>query len=150
FAAAFDAIDRRNWPRALAQAQEIKNPLAAKIIQWAYLSADDTKPSFEELVKFSNENPDWPLQETMLPKAERALPDQTPPARRIVWFGGQEPLTGEGMLRLGQALLSTGETAYGAGWIARAWATQVFDPSKQREIFSSYGQYVKGQPSIDR
>ena len=150
FTAAFNAIDNRNWPRALSQAAQIKNPLAAKIIAWAYLSADDTKPGFDELVKFTNENPDWPLQETLLAKAERALPATMPPARLIAWFAGQEPLTGEGMIRLGEALLATGETAYGAGWIARAWVTQVFNGTKQREIFSSYSQYLKGQPSIAR
>lgn len=150
FAAAFDAIGRRSWPKVQALAKEIRNPLAKKILLWAYLSADETKPGFEELVRFSNENPDWPLQTTMLAKAEKALPEGMPPQRLIAWFAGQEPLTGEGMVRLGQALLANGEVTYGAGWIARAWATQEFDSKKQSELWASYSQYLKGQPSIDR
>jgi soluble lytic murein transglycosylase len=150
FSAAFDAIDARNWPRALKFAADIHHPLAAKIITWAYLTADETKPGFDELVTFANENSGWPLQETLLAKAERAIPESMPPARLIAWFAGQEPLTGEGMVRLGEALLATGETNYGAGWIARAWATTIFDGSTQRELFSAYGQYLKGQPTAVR
>jgi soluble lytic murein transglycosylase len=150
FAAAFNAIDARNWPRALTQAALLRNPLAKRIIIWAYLSAEETKPSFDDLVRFTNENPEWPLQDALLAKAELALPATMPPTRLIAWFAGQEPLTAEGMVRLGEALLATGETAYGAGWIARAWATQEFDARRQHELFAAYGQYLKGRPSIER
>jgi soluble lytic murein transglycosylase len=150
FAAAFNAIDARNWPRALAQGALVRNPLAKKIITWAYLSAEETKPTFDDLVTFANENPEWPLQNALLAKAENALPATMPPTRLIAWFAGQEPLTAEGMVRLGEALLTTGETAYGAGWIARAWATQAFDTRRQRELFAAYGQYLKGRPSTQR
>ncbi len=150
FAAAFDAIDRGDWHRAVDQAALVKNPLAAKIINWAYLAADDTKPPFEDLVKFTTENPDWPLQETLLAKAEKALPQDMPAARLIAWFAGQEPLTGEGMIRLGEAYLATGQTNYGVGWITRAWSTQVFDFVQEKDLFAKYGKYVKGAPTVAR
>lgn len=150
FEDAYDAASRHDWPRALEIATRIHHPVASKIITWAYLSADDTTPAFDELVQFIQANPDWPLQETLLEKAEKALPDTMPPARLIAWFAGQEPLTGEGMVRLGTALIAQGDKEYGERWLKRAWSTHDFTDIEQSTIYATYKDYLKGQPTVDR
>lgn len=147
---AYKAIKTRNWPKALSEATRIRHPIAKKIITWSYLTADNTDPAFDEVVEFLEENPEWPLQEELLRKAEKALPQSMPPARLIAWFAGQEPYTGEGMIRLGEALIATGEQAYGERWIGLAWAAHDFSNERQREIFLAHKAAVSGQPTIDR
>ncbi|HXZ67028.1 MAG TPA: hypothetical protein VEH07_00405, partial [Alphaproteobacteria bacterium] len=147
---AYDAANRHNWPRALEIATEIHHTIASKIITWAYLTADETTPSFDELVRFIQANPDWPLQDTLLEKAEKALPDSMPPARLIAWFAGQEPLTGPGMIKLGAALIAQGEKDYGARWLKLAWTTHDFSDDEQAAIYATYKDYLKGQPTADR
>jgi soluble lytic murein transglycosylase len=150
FGDAYDAVRQHNWPHALNDVPRIHNRIAAKLITWAYLTASDTTPGFQEIVRFLADNPDWPRRATLLAKAEKALPKGMPPAQVIAWFGGQEPLTGEGMIRLGQALIDSGKTDYGARWIALAWSAHDFTNARQQEIYATYKDYLKGQPTIDR
>ncbi len=150
FEDAYDAVNRHDWPRALEIATQIHHPVASKIITWAYLTAPETSPSFDELVRFIQANPDWPLQDTLLEKAEKALPDNMPPARLIAWFAGQEPLTGEGMVRLGAALIAQGEKDYGERWLKRAWEGHDFSDVDQSTIYATYKDILKGQPTIER
>ena len=150
FESAYDAANRRDWTLALSYTDRIHNKIAAKLINWAYLIADETTPSFDDLVRFIDANPNWPLQDVLLEKAEKALPGNMPPARLIAWFAGQEPLTGEGILRLGEALLATGEKDYGARWIVLAWSEHDFSDQEQALIYASHKDILSGQPTVDR
>ncbi len=140
---AFAEGDRGNWPEAMRHAARIADPVAARLVLWSRLVAQDSGATLAEIVAFQQQNPDWPRQALLSRRAEEALlaysmSDQD----MLTWFGDHPPLTGEGRLRYGKALVANGRSAEGREWIQRAWVENDFSPARQKEILSSFRPYL--------
>ena len=140
---AFAEGDRKNWPEAMRHMKRLKDPVAAKLVLWNRLVAQDSGATLGEIVAFQEQNPDWPRQALLSRRAEEALlayamTDQD----RLGWFTAHPPVTGEGKIRFGQALIAAGRTEEGKGWIQRAWVEDDFTPARQKEILASFRPYL--------
>ncbi len=135
---AFAAADKRQWNRAINIARRATYKLPGKIIDWRYFSAYRNHASFDQITDFIEKHPDWPGQHTLRRRAEQALDDTVGPARILKWFAGQEPVTGVGMYRYGDALIATSKQAEGTDWIRKAWLLGSFSKQTEREILKKY------------
>src|SRR5690348_14694469 len=102
---AFDAADRGDWVAAQALAAQGHDAIAVRLIQWRFLLDKNSGASFADIDGFLRNNPDWPLRDTLFVRAEAALDPATMPAAVIAWFGDRAPLTGLGMIRLGDSMI---------------------------------------------
>jgi len=131
---AFKEADRRKWSSATKWAKKIKSPVPEKIIRWRYYLTETSGIEFDEIVRFIEANPDWPRRERLLRRAEEAMPDDLKPERVITWFAGQEPMTGEGKIKLGEAYLDIGKQEFGAYWLQDAWTEHNLSSQLQKRL----------------
>ncbi len=141
---------RGNWSAAKSAMRQIKDEEAAKIVTWIYLLDKDSGARFDEIVRFTDQNPSWPRQLRLLMAAEKAIPKDMSASQVITWFAGREPVTGEGKFRLGTAHLEAGNKNFGENWIIKGWIEHDFRSSLRSEILRKHGDLLKGEPHQKR
>lgn len=135
---AFAAADKRQWNSALEIALRATYKLPAEVIEWRYFRAYRNHASFDQISRFIADHPDWPGQRTLRRRAEQALDETVSRVRILKWFAQHEPVTGIGMYRYGDALLSSGQQDDGTSWIRKAWLLGEFSKQTEREILKKY------------
>ncbi len=73
-----------------------KCKLLKKIQRWRLLRRHES--SFEEGVKFLNENPQWPIRSETIPELERLITSKTQKKTIQKWFNKNTPQTYEGLI----------------------------------------------------
>jgi soluble lytic murein transglycosylase len=89
----------------------------------------------------------WPLSGTLQARAETALPGPADPnamsPQQIVdWFAGKTPNSSIGKIRLGEALVATGQTTRGARLIRDGWEGGSFEPNIELDIVQRDGSHL--------
>lgn len=135
---AYKALAGRHWKTARKLTMQVEDEIARDLLKWTLLTRRDTKADFAEVMSFAERRNDWPKLDTILKLAEKTIPNDMPADQVIAWFAGQEPLTGEGKLRLGEAYLALGQDEFGEVWIERAWIEHNFKKAREREILKSH------------
>ncbi|MCE7998118.1 MAG: lytic transglycosylase domain-containing protein, partial [Rhodobiaceae bacterium] len=146
-----DAREKGKWMEVRQFARQISDPTAKAILNWLRFQKEGTGSTVAEVVAFQEQHPHWPRQDRLSRRAEEALTDY--PMRDadvIAWFATRDPLTGEGKVRLGEALLNNGQRVEGATWIQRAWVEHQFSRSRESEILKKYGSHLPPQAHEDR
>jgi soluble lytic murein transglycosylase len=148
FVRAFDAADRGDWTAARGLADQGHDPAAKKLVEWRYLLDKNSGASFGEIDRFLKENADWPDRDTLFARAEKAM-DAGMDARAVVaWFGDRDPVSGIGRVRLGEALIATGNATRGRDLVRQAWIDDSFDPGQEFQIVQRHGDILT--PDVDR
>lgn len=145
---AFDAADRGDWLGAKGLAENTRGDIGKRLIQWRYVLDKNSGASFAEIDAFLRANPDWPMRDTIVARAELAMDPTAAPAAIVGWFGERTPLTGIGMIRLGDALIAVGRTAQGTDWVRRGWVSGMFRPDQELAIVQKDGGLLT--PDVDR
>ena len=116
------------------------DPLARKIALWALDDSAPASMTFAEADSARRQLDGWPHASHRQIAAELLLSQSgLPPASVIAWFGGADPLTGQGALALAIALRATGQVDAAAELIRRFWRSTVFDAPTQQAIMASFG-----------
>lgn len=135
---AFAAADKGDWRAAMALAEQIKDPVARKLVQWRYYTMQDSGATFTEIAQFLTANGSWPQTLTMQRNAERAIPASLSPDQVIDWFSTRRAESARGKLRLGEAYLAKGNRAEGARLIQEAWVEGDFGQTEERQIIERH------------
>jgi len=141
-ASAIAAGEEKDWASVAALSQRASNGTVAAIVRWRYLVDRESGASFADLADFIAKHPNWPSSQTLQRNAELAMPDDLSPDQVRAFFQGREPVSGEGMLNLGVALLAAGDTAEGPIWIRRGYVSGTFSATREAQIRAQYGQYL--------
>lgn len=127
-----------NWRAMRQHMTRLSDPLARTLAEWAYVSDSRTDASFDAIAAFLSAHPDWPRAAALQANAEEAMPDTMAPGQIIDWFSAHPPVTGHGMIRLGEALLARGETEAGTRWIRQGWIEGDFDRDEDAKIRTAH------------
>lgn len=138
---AFTAGSRGDWDHALLISAQTANQVVRDLIQWRFLLEDSSDATFDQVNSFLAAHPNWPRHDALLIRAEKNMPDLAP-AQVIAWYGSRAPLSGAGMMHLGEAMLETGRTADGIGMIRRAWIRFTYSPSDENNIIAAHGDIL--------
>lgn len=114
----------------------------AKLALWLRLVSGPA--SAGELAAFIAENPDWPLQETLLRRAEElhaALLDDAAVRR---YFARRPPRSEAGMLRLAEAIETT-NAAEAQRLRRQAWVAMRSDAAAERGFLDRYGAAIRAE-----
>lgn len=146
-----DARQKGNWAEVRQLARAITDPVAKALLNWLQFQKEGAGATLAEIVAFQEAFPQWPRQSLLSIRAEEALTDYPMSDQEIVaWFATRDPLTGEGKIRLGDALLNIGQTSEGADWIQRAWVDHQFSRARESEILRKYARHLPPQAHEDR
>ncbi len=140
-AQAFSAMSR-NWNRARMLAAEAGNQAARLIVEWRYVLDDMSGANFETISAFLNEHPGWPRHDALTVRAERTMPEDMAPRDVIQWYSAHPPVSGNGYIRLGTALMETGKRDQGAALIRKGWTDFTFSQSDEKEIGTVYANVI--------
>ncbi len=147
YSRAFDAADRGDWTAAKGLAAQGHDAYGTRLIQWRYVLDKNSGASFSDIDGFLKNNPDWPLRDTLLARAEVAMDPNASPQAVLGWFGSRTPVTGIGMIRLGDAMLALGQSG-GKDLVRRGWISGSFQPDQELAIVQKDGGLFT--PDIDR
>jgi soluble lytic murein transglycosylase len=136
---AFDYADRKQWDQAIQVAAQISNTAARDVVYWRAYTSKDNGIAFTELDRFFASHREWPNQRGLQARVEEAMPaDSMQPDQVIGWFQGREPVSGEGMVKLGDAYVRKAQDANGKAWLRRGWIEGNFSVERMTYIASRY------------
>ena len=72
------------------------------------------------------------------------------PAQVRDWFDGRDPVTTDGWVRLGAALLAGGRTDEARAVLRKTWVQGTFGKRQQRTFYKKYRKHLTKQDHIDR
>jgi hypothetical protein len=70
------------------------------------------------------------------------MPEDLNPRAVVEWFGDRAPVSSIGMIRLGEALIATGERDKGVELIRKAWTQGSFTQSDEAEILRAHSDIL--------
>ncbi len=154
FTRAFAAAGRGDWVGARALAAQGQSATARQLLEWRYAMDKNSGASFAEIDAAIKDTASptsagtWPLRGTLQARGEAAITDDMAPATIIAWFGAKSPNSSIGKLRLGEALVATGEKTRGGALIRAGWSEGSFDPAIELAIVQKDGALLT--PESDR
>jgi len=141
---------KKKWKKARTASEKIESPLIAKILHWIDLIDQDSEVSFETLDAFINANPDWPGQYLLQRRAEESMQPAMSDEAVIKWFENREPKTADGAMRLGQALLATGQSRKAKDLLRKTWIDGNFGKRQERQFYRRYREHLTYQDHLER
>ncbi|HEY1707914.1 MAG TPA: transglycosylase SLT domain-containing protein [Rhizomicrobium sp.] len=145
---AMQAADHGDWIGAQGLAAQGHDPIARRIIEWRYLMDQNSGASFGQIDAFLRANPHWPSRNTLYIRAEAAMDPAMAPQAIVTWFGDRTPASGIGTVRLGEALIATGNVARGRELIKHGWIAFSFTPQQEIAVARAHGDILT--PEVDR
>lgn len=133
--AAFDAIEQGDWPAAYGLAGQ--DLLAQQLITWTRLREGEGE--FPEYTAFLAAHPDWPGLDRLRAKGEEAITEQTAAVDVITYFGGADPQSGWGGLRLSQAYLALGQPDKAAEVLRKIWTGYGLTQEEFDALIAAFG-----------
>jgi soluble lytic murein transglycosylase len=135
---AFTALRAGRWDEAHTLAAAV--PLGAKVVRW--IDMQRGAYGFDAVADFMEQNPSWPLQDTLMRRAEEAIAASGDDMRVRRWFGDRTPLTGSGALRLAEAFERTGERDQAARLVRTAWRDMNLGERIEQEMTQRLGHHL--------
>ena len=142
FAQAFAAAARSDWSRALALGDQGQDSLARQLLQWRYAQDRNSGATFAQIDAVLKMAADWPQKNTLYARAEAAMGPELTAAQTVAWFGARTPASGIGRVRLGEALVATGQQVKGAALIRQGWSEGSFDEPTEAGILAKDAAYL--------
>jgi len=140
---AVDAAFKGQLSEAMALAERSGDPAAVKMVELVYLRDKGKLAGYQRIMRFLNGAPNWPLNETLMRRAEQALFINGEPAGTVLnHFAERKPVTSEGMLALARAYLATGDKATAQIWIQRAWERPQLDAATEQLALKEFGGLI--------
>lgn len=135
--AAVAAASGDAWDTAYALSED---EVTQDVVTWLRLR--ERGQPFEDYAPFLQKRSDWPGLDRIRTRAEQAIPKGAPAQQVIDWFGENVPLSGEGAVRLAEALTQTGEITQAKTVIANAWVDLRLSEDGQDEIVAGFADVI--------
>ena len=143
--------ERGRWADVAEAKARLEDATAAKILTWLAFQDRNSGASYQAIASFVASNPDWPRSGRLIRRAEEAFLDGEPDdAQALVWFDLNPPVTGEGKIRFGDALIAAGDTARGQDMIRRGWIEHDFRSAREAEIVRRYAGTLRHADHVQR
>ena len=145
------AMEKSQWTTALKNSKNAKDKSIYNFIQWRHLLTTGNQATFYDYMTFIQNNKDYPRISRIKYLAEQKLStDKISPKKIINWFGVNEPLSGYGMLVLGESFIQTGDNEKGIALIKRGWITAELSRDSMKSLSKKYRKYLDSKDYINR
>jgi peptidoglycan lytic transglycosylase len=130
-------IQQRKFSETTAAAASINDPVAQKLVEWAYLRVLDSPAGFDRYNTFLQANPDWssvPLRR----RAEARLWQERRDASTVRRFVGEQPATVAGRLAVARVLLAEGDRAGASRQVRAVWQSSELSAELEAAIVNAF------------
>lgn len=142
---AIELARRGKTSEATAIGNSVTDPVAAKLIEWVVLRAENDDFDFQRYAGFAAANPGWPNITQFRRKAEAALwQNGVNDAVIRRYFASNKPLTAKGKLAYARALLAQGDRAMAQQYVRDAWRNDALTADMERQVLDSFGPLLNG------
>ncbi len=101
--------------------------------------------SFAQYANFLNYNTDWPAETAMRRNAEQAMRPGEYPATVLAFYRTEQPKSGNGFMRHGEALQASGRGGEAIAAFKNAWASPDLASADAANLLARYGAYLTPQ-----
>lgn len=144
------AADAGDWSFVREARFDLTHPVARNILLWR-MATSDARAIFTELQLAMEELDGWPRQAAIQREAEWKLAESgLGPDLVHSWFNNREPLTGEGRIAWGEALMDLGRREEGIEQIREAWRTQSLRQTNQSRVLRRHGDILRREDHAER
>lgn len=150
YKAAFKDAGKSRWSQAKRKSAAAENPLPGKVIRWLEMTRRGANVSFKSYIQFIEANPHWPRQHMLRQRAEEAIRFSTPTEDILAWFAKHEPVTTDGRVMLGRALLKAGLREEAAEVLRAAWVEGAFGRKQERQFVAGYRHMLTREDHLRR
>ncbi|WP_020169464.1 lytic transglycosylase domain-containing protein [Candidatus Pelagibacter communis] len=145
------SMEKGQWTTALKNSKNAKDKSIYNFIQWRHLLTTGNQATFYDYMTFIQNNKNYPRISRIKYLAEQKLStDKISPKKIINWFGVDEPLSGYGMLVLGESFIQTGDNEKGIALIKRGWITAELSRASMKSLSKKYRKYLDSKDYINR
>ena len=142
---AIELARRGKTSEATAIGNNVTDPVAAKLIEWVVLRAENDDFDFQRYAGFAAANPGWPNITQFRRKAEAALwQNGVNDAVIRRYFASTKPLTAKGKLAYARALLAQGDRAMAQQYARDAWRNDALTADMERQVLDTFGPLLTG------
>jgi soluble lytic murein transglycosylase len=136
---AFDLADRAQWDAARQTAAQASNAIVRRLVDWRFAGTANSGADFNTITQFIAANPDFPNMTGMRARAETAMPASAmDPGQVIAWFRGKDPVSGDGYIKLGDALIRNGDRSRGEAMIRKGWIEAEPTDATMAQVWTQY------------
>ncbi len=147
---AFAAAQDGNWKAAHEIAARARNPLGAKILRWWDFGLLESPTTFEDVRRFAEANPDWPLPHRIESAVEAMMRRHVSDEAVLAYFRWRDPMSRHGRLRYAKALLAEGKTEQAAKFVRIAWVHDRFSTSELKATHRRFGSLLRPEDHVAR
>jgi len=142
-------IQQRKFSEATALATSINDPVAQKLVEWAYLRVLESPAGFDRYNAFLQTNPDWssmPLRR----RAEARLWQEGRDASTVHRFVGEQPATVAGRLAVARVLLAEGDRAGASRQVRAVWQSSELSAELEAAIVNVFPSELTAHDDVAR
>ncbi|MBT4940074.1 MAG: lytic transglycosylase domain-containing protein, partial [Rhodospirillaceae bacterium] len=143
-------IKRSKWQDVKKAITDIKNPVLRQAMTWQRYTSRNSGATFYEILRFMENKPNWPSQRRLRQRAEEAMTAEMDPDRVLAWFKDHVPVTSDGGIRLGAALLKLSRKPEAVKVLRKTWVNGNFGGRQERQFYKRYRRYLTRQDHVDR
>ena len=116
---------------------------AIKLVELIFLRDRPNDAGYSRIMDFLNVAPKWPLTESLMKRAERALYTNNEGARMVLdHFANRTPVTLEGALALARAKLASADRAGADALVQQVWSDPDLNADLERQAASEFGPLI--------
>ncbi len=147
----FGLIKRKRWNSAMKEVRKSRSKLLNELVIWMYLKEPSNNLAFKDYRKFINQNPEWPRINRLRYLAEHKINfKEVKPKEVIKFFDKQDPLSGYGKIKLGEAFLTRGEKNKAHDLIADGFKTANLSSIEHRYLNKKFRNLLTKEDYIER
>ena len=145
------AMEKSQWSTALSLSKKAKDKSIHNFIKWRHLLTTGNQASFYDYMAFIKNNENYPRISRIKYLAEHKLStDKISPKKIINWFGPNDPLSGFGMMILGESYIKAGDIERGRSLIKKGWITAELSRANMKYFRKKYKKYLNSDDYIKR
>jgi peptidoglycan lytic transglycosylase len=135
---AIELVRQRKFSDATALAGSISDPVARKLVEWAFLRNSDSTADFDRYASFIQANADWPSIPLLRRRAEASLWQTPRDAASVRHFIGAQPVGALGRLALARVLLREGDRQRAAGEVRAVWQSAEMSAELEASVADAF------------
>jgi soluble lytic murein transglycosylase len=113
------------------------DPVAAKLIEWAWLRHADSEAGFERYASFIRNNPDWPVS-LIRRRAEGRLWQERRDGATVHAFTGDKPTSAAGRLALARVEMAEGNRTQGESEVRAVWQSEPLSAEMETAVLAAF------------